>query len=264
MARRHVHHRERVGDDLRRADSLVGSRLLAAALGSDDHPRMVGSSSRPMVGPSRAAVTASKPECKRGSHDGVLVGLRRRCIGRIGYSRGANECPSSARHGRRDYFRCRRLGCVARKSAYPRLDASHTDGRPRHRQSVLCRSRSARGNGSFCGNGGRRLVLRIHYRDVRLVEPHDVRRPRPSGSESGVCAGTGELVRQLHRRCWSFTRARRSHLTLRAGCPGDTSPCFPTPGGGAGDRRPRKLGITRPGHRLRGACRSARFSVRFP
>ena len=264
MARRRVHHRERVGDDLRCADSLVGSRLLAAALGSDDHPRMVGSSSRPMVGPSRAAVTASKPECKRGSHDGVLVGLRCRRIGRIGYSRGANECPSSARYGRRGYFRCRRLGCVALESAFPRLDASHADGRPRYRQSVLCRSRSARGHGSFCGNGGRRLVLRIHYRDVRLVEPHDVRRPRPFGSESGVRASTGELVCQLHRRCRGVARAGRAHLTLRAGCPGDASPCFPATGGGAGDRRPRKLGITCPRHRVRGACRSARFSVRLP
>jgi len=264
VARRHVHHRECVGDDLRRADSLVGSRLLAAALGSDDHPRMVGSSSRPMVGSSRAAVTASKPECKCGSHDSVLVGLRCRRIGRIGYSRGANECPSSARYGRRGYFRCRRLGCVALESAYPRLDASHTDGRPRHRQSVFCRSRSARGNGSFCGNGGRRLVLRIHHRDVRLVEPHDVRCSRSSGSESGVRAGTGELVGQLHRRCWNFTRARRAYLALRAGCPGDASSCFPTPGGGAGDRQPRKLGITRPGHRVRRFCGLARFPVRLP
>ena len=46
--------------------------------------------------------------------------------------------------------------------------------------------------------------------------------------------------------------------------PGDTSACFSTSGGAAGDCRPRKLGITCPRPRVRGACRSARFPLRLP
>jgi len=213
-----------------------------------------------MVGPSRAAVTASKPECKRGSHDGVLV------VFVAGVS-VVSDIPEVQTSARRALVMAGAVTFVAVGSGVWRSSPLIRDSM--HRTPMVIRvivRASFAGVAALAGMGALVATVAVASSFGSITEMFASLNPTTFDALVLLVLSLGYVPVLVS---WSvsyrnFTRARRAHLTLRAGCPGNASSCFPTPGGCAGDRRPRKLGITRPGHRVRRFCGSARFPIRLP